>query len=921
MNLRKLLFSLLLGYAIIAIFYGQDPADSARYLYIEYLQAREAGDFSGSEILLERILEGEYSVTEYNLALVHNALGYVYYETGRFKEALEQYRIAEGLVSGTDPSTLQLRISIHINQALYHKDLGDYTNALQYNNKALRLLDLVPAWDDLSFRKLSALLLNKGITLYQLERYEKALGILKECEQIKESHNHPYLGSVYFNLARVYQRLGDPELTHSYYLKGINRWISEYDPNYYELANIYLHFGQFLTVQGENEEGFEYLQKALKNYTRNYGPIHPLTAACYENLARHSLDQSRLEQAMEYLQLALHSISEDFEGKDHFSNPEIETSSHGLTLLRILATKANALERASDNLTIAGEKIEFLKAALATNILSIDLLHQIQGSFLSGESRIYMTSRQKDLFTTGIRLNLDMFKITGREVYKEEAFLMAAKGKSSELMFEMNNKEWLYLESLSDTGAITATELKQQIDHFSNLIQTETMDLNPDSAQLVTWQEQLFHTRDSFNRQMEQLRYDFPQIGHFESTNIDFSIDQIRRNLNRNETLVEYFLTGAESTETEQLFIFVVSKNECHFYQSPIDTVFYHNLETITHNLHGFIPYRETVERFDSLKVALFGVYQEFVQPVESLFGGRNLVIVPDEMLSYIPFDALITHLEPDSITNYAGISYLLHDYNISYMYNSQLIKRKRSRVWGFPGVTAWIPEHTTAPVHGFGKLKGAVEEVQDILKVVKGHSIQKSLEKSEVISLLQENSILHLAMHSLATENSGKSPYFILDTITDPLLANRMHDYEINALNLSTPMVVLSSCETAGGQLRSGEGIMSLSRSFLQAGATSVVHSLWPVEDAISREIMVGFYREIKQGHSKSSALSNVKRQYLESHPPFYTHPYYWAAFQITGDTSPLHSKWRGSYTIGSILIVFLIFYYLKRRSLFRRV
>jgi len=380
-------------------------------------------------------------------------------------------------------------------------------------------------------------------------------------------------------------------------------------------------------------------------------------------------------------------------------------------------------------------------------------------------------------------------------------------------------------------------------------------------------------------------------------------------------------MTGAESTETEQLFIFVVSKNECHFYQSPVDSLFHRNLEAITHNLHGFVPYKETKERYDSLKVALFGVYEQFVQPVESFFGGKDLVIVPDEMLSYIPFDALITRLEPEIIPNYAGLPYLLHDYNISYMYNSQLIERKHSRVWRFPDVTAWIPEHTTTQVNGFGKLKGAVEEVQDILKVVKGRSIRKSLEKPEIVSLLEENSILHLAMHSLATEKSGKSPYFILDTIADPLLSNRMHDYEINALTLSTPMVVLSSCETAGGQLRSGEGIMSLSRSFLQAGAASVVHSLWPVEDAKSREIMVGFYGEIKQGHSKSSAFSNVKRQYLESHPPFYTHPYYWAAFQITGDTSPLCSKWRGSFITGSFLIVFLIFYNLKRRSFFRRV
>ena len=146
------------------------------------------------------------------------------------------------------------------------------------------------------------------------------------------------------------------------------------------------------------------------------------------------------------------------------------------------------------------------------------------------------------------------------------------------------------------------------------------------------------------------------------------------------------------------------------------------------------------------------------------------------------------------------------------------------------------------------------------------------------------------------------------------------MHDYEINALQLSTPMVVLSSCETAGGQLHRGEGIMSLSRSFLQAGATSVVHSLWPVEDAKSGEIMVGFYKEIKRGRSKSRALAQVKKQYLEEQAPFYTHPYYWAAFQITGDISPLHSKRSGIPITGSILLAFMIFAYLRRRSLFPR-
>jgi len=147
------------------------------------------------------------------------------------------------------------------------------------------------------------------------------------------------------------------------------------------------------------------------------------------------------------------------------------------------------------------------------------------------------------------------------------------------------------------------------------------------------------------------------------------------------------------------------------------------------------------------------------------------------------------------------------------------------------------------------------------------------------------------------------------------------MYDFEINALQLSTPMVVLSSCESAGGRLRNGEGVMSLSRSFLEAGAASVVHTLWPVEDAKSRDIMVGFYRELKKGNSKSRALSNVKEQYLQEQPPFYTHPYYWAAFQLSGDTSALYINKKKAGAAGLALFAFLILGYLRRRSLFRRI
>lgn len=915
--MRKLFLFLLLG--IAAIVYGQNPPDSAGYLFAESRAASAAGDFHLSATLLEQIIDGHYDLSDYRLALVYNSLGFAYSETGRLDEAYGQYRLAERFVTGTDQDFLSVRISIYINLAIYYKTLGDYSHSLDYNNEAYRMLSLIPEWDEVSYGKLSSLLLNRGITFYHLGRYQEALADLKECERIKKSHHHPYLGSAYFNLARVYHSLGDLNTSGEYYQLSIDQWVSEYDSTYYELANIYLNFGAFLSSRGLHEEGFAYLQKALENYQLNYGDWHPLTAACYESLARYELDRGNWELALDDLQLGLQSLTGSIAGPDHFSNPDISGSPHDLTLLKILSTKTLAMEFASEQMAAESRKSECLNSALSTHLLAIQVLDRIQNSFLTAESRIYLNSRQKDLFTTGIRLNLELHAITGIETYLEDAFLMAARGKSRELLFEMDEKEWLYLESLPDTMALKATELKQQNSYLSNLIQIENLARNPDSSLRIALQDQLFETRDSFYRQMELLRREFPGISQFESTRTDFSMKQIRRDLGRNETLVEYFMTGAVPAGREHLYAFVVTKKTCRYYQHPVDSAFHRQVQTITSMLHDFVPYDETRERFDSLKAALYSVYQQIFRPVEPFFHGRNLIIVPDEMLAYLPFDALITRLDPDTITNYAGTPYLVHDYNISYMYNSQLIEHHPSGIWSIPRITAWIPGYAASGGAGPGNLQGAEEEVRDILELTRGRSIQKSMDKQELVDLLQEPAILHLAMHSLAADNTGISPYFMLDSSNNPMLTNRMHDYEINALHLHTPMVVLSSCETAAGQLQQGEGIMSLSRSFLQAGASSVVHSLWPVEDVKSREIMVGFYRELKRGLSKSAALARVKKHYIAEQPPFYTHPYYWAAFQITGDISPLQSKRKIALIAGILIAVVFSFYGLKRRSFFR--
>lgn len=907
-------------WAAVVIGSGQEPLEMAHQLYLAYDSARRTGDFALSEQYLNRILNDGYPLPDLHMAVVHNALGIVCYETGRLDEALFNYRTALGYISGSIAGSIPMRINIYNNIALLLNWLGDHSNALDHFDKAIRLLDSLPDRNEEYFRQLSRLQFNKGIACYKLGELNGALVMLKESERIKEKYRHEYLGSVYFNLALVYQGLKKPVQSEIYYRKGIGQWIIEQDTAYFQLANIYLRYGEFLAEQGEPVKGYEYYRMALHNYIANYGVRHPLTAACYEQMARYHLERSEFMKALEYSQQALISVSVDFNQKEISSNPAGESSLHDLTLLKSYAAKVMALEGLANKQTGDSGRLDLLKLALETNSLSIGVLHRLQESYLSSESRLYLLSNQKDLYSTGIRLNISMSDLTGKQEFIERAYLLSAGSKSNELLFEMKAKEWLLLESLHDTLASSIMQLKSRMDFYTNLIQLEGQERDPDSARVVAWKEKLFQISDTYQLQKNLLYEANPRRGQIESLNRDFSIKQVRKNLKRKETLVEYFIDDHASSPAKQLYTFIVTRKNCQMIHSPIDSSFYLNMENLMVTLHKFDPYREDDRTYAVMKNALFGIYRQLIEPAESFIRGNKLVIIPDEEMAYLPFDALLYRYETGMARDYAGLPYLMDKYNITYAYNSQLITQRNRPGPGFPEILTWLPGYVSSDENSPWYLKGAVAEVGELKKLLHGSSIPIDTEKEEAVKLLREKRILHLAMHARSGEQTGGSPYFLLDPDEDSLLAGRLYDFEINGMNLQSPMVVLSSCRTGSGQLQPGEGIISLSRSFILAGAGSVIHTLWPVDDPRGPDIIVEFYRGLKWRKSKGRALTEAKKQYLLNTPPSYTHPYYWASFQVTGNPGPLSSPRRSIWITGLSIIVILLGSYLIRCSLRQR-
>lgn len=208
------------------------------------------------------------------------------------------------------------------------------------------------------------------------------------------------------------------------------------------------------------------------------------------------------------------------------------------------------------------------------------------------------------------------------------------------------------------------------------------------------------------------------------------------------------------------------------------------------------------------------------------------------------------------------------------------------------------------------GDLPGARREVRAIADYADGDFyIERGAKELSFKQKAENYRIIHLAMHGTADHENPLNSRLIFHTPTDSLEDGTLYAYEIYGLDLNTDMVVLSACETGTGQYANGEGVMSLGRAFMYAGASSVVQTSWEIPDKKSAQLMNSFYQSLSEGMDKASALQQAKLDYLSSSTKSDCHPFFWASFAAYGDVTPIklekqNSRWYWLLLIPVVLL-----------------
>jgi CHAT domain-containing protein len=332
-------------------------------------------------------------------------------------------------------------------------------------------------------------------------------------------------------------------------------------------------------------------------------------------------------------------------------------------------------------------------------------------------------------------------------------------------------------------------------------------------------------------------------------------------------------------------------------------------------------------DRFLNLSTKL---YSWLLQPISDMMADKRLIIVPDAVLGYLPFELLVN---PSKLPNdqndmrfYQDLPYIFYNHPISYAFSSTLKFASTSRkAHPSAGLWAYVPDYTLGVVSEEDSLASlrmqalpyAREEAESILKVWKNGKLMLSTDasKSNFLAFAPQAHILHLAMHAIIDDDNPLYSRLVFQQDSANPNSFELNTYELYSLRLNASLAVLSACNTGSGILRYGEGVISLTRGFIYAGVPSIVMSSWEVNDKAGAVLMEYFYQYLHEGYPKDVALQKARIDYLEHVNMLKGHPFFWGAYMLIGDNQPIETTHNHQFLLYLALPVFLLglFIFLK--------
>ena len=771
---------------------------------------------------------------------------------------------------------------------------------------------------------------NKGINSYFDYEFAKSALFLKKALDIYSTNN---LGSkeiplIYYNLSQVNQNTGDflSAIDHcltgleyspgndlklilnksiassyasigndsmaDYYFKNALDFLYEDNINPKRDKDLFLTYADFLSTTTDNSLCLTYYKKALKSANTHYGFASDESATVLSQIGAFYLDNlNNVDSAIDYF---TRSITLFDQNQDTTESDNMNTVTEGKA--QVGYASAIMLKFKQSN------QIELLYDAdsIFSNVL--DEMEQVINS-LSYSEKLLLIEMMNPVYNLAIKNSLDLYGHNENRVYLEKILNFIERSKSSALLSAVNSEHALKTSDIPDNIFRYEHQLKDEINGLRQLLESENTEEHPNKNKTNFFETKLLILLNTYDSLVVSIEQNYPKYYSVKYNRDVISSKQIKQQLAEDEVLIEYQLTDS------LLYIIAISNNEFEITQLLIDSSFYNSLNYII-SIKNIDLSTESSQKFNDFKQHSHNLWKTLIKPANKLLSNNRLIIIPDGLLGYLPFDLLLEYdFESDSI-NYRDLPYLINSHPISYTYSATLKyntyfnsgKNKPNH-----NILAFAPLYSGND-NNLKNLPFAKEEVKEIVNNQGGRAYyDHNATKYNFLQNAGSNNILHLAMHTIINDSLPMQSKLVFYNEKGDSTSNYMFTHEIFNLDLNASMVTLSACNTGSGKFRKGEGIMSLARGFVFAGVPAIVMTLWEVQDASGAVIMDKYYEYLSEGLTKDVALQQAKLSVLKDANMAKSHPFFWSAYIISGDASVIdvHSWHNYLYWIIAIAMI----------------
>ncbi|NQY30175.1 MAG: CHAT domain-containing protein [Flavobacteriaceae bacterium] len=778
-----------------------------------------------------------------NLGLYYGRSGKLYKSINVFKELIDL------------PNEDRLRMKAYSELISLYSKIGDFEKSTNLFEKTTNYHIENKDYKSLykNYMRISKVYALKGYKLnskkiiYYLNKTD-SLGRFTEIDKKDEA-------IINLRLGIVYEEINQKEKALEYYNKALVN--NEALKDSVSISMINNNIGDLYLYDSSLEKAIESLQKSLLFA----GDDIKSKSLTYSTFGAYYSGIKDFKEAKLYFEKAIQLLVFDNE-TDMYVNPtvdELTLKPNKLRLFDFIHQKASYWKGRFDN----EKQNEFLNNALIDYKLADQLLDVIRFDSTEKTSKLFWREKGASLYMKAV----------------EVCYLL--NDMESAYFFMEKNKALLLLEELSDQQAKVLSNLPQQLIERDFALKQKIIETEEATTSNKT--DILFELKRSYEQFKDSLATNYPAYSKLKKSLPVLNLQNHKTNfINKDSATLQYIINDT------QAYGLAITKESTTLYHINDGVILQNEIGELTTQLQH--PFNTQTEVAAYVKNSN-SIFEKLIpNSILEKLKRKKITIAADGIIQNIPFEALISDIENQNsyLIKYNEINYV---YSFSYLlFNSKKIRN---------------PEHTflgLAPERFKDKslavLPNSIYEVTSINSIFSDKTfVKEEATKLNFKTNFENYKIVHLATHS-GSSNTEK-PWLAFSD-------DKVNLNEIYATQNQADLVVLSACKTSQGELKTGEGVMSLARGFFFSGTNSVVSTLWNINDKTTQEIMYSFYTNIKDGQTKSKALHESKLAYLSSNEGSMASPFYWSSFVLIGDAGivPIDDK----LNLPILLLLFVI-------------